>query len=160
MASITDQMTILYVFIDDFLKAHPTQATWRRSNHRAPGFTDAEVITIGLMRGCLGAATLKQAYLIIAQNFGPLFPKLPCYAQWLARLHKVAALVGVLVPKAASPLSDNLYLMDSKPIPVCKPIRHGRVRLLRDEDASPRGYPGQEQGRLVLRLQAACGGSS
>jgi hypothetical protein len=25
--------------------------------------------------------------------------------------------------------------MDSKPIPVCKPIRHGRVRLLRDEGA-------------------------
>ena len=135
MASITDQVTILYCFADDFLKAHPTQAAWRRSNHRAPGFTDAEVIAIGLMQGCLGVATLKHAYLLIAQNFGHLFPKLPCYAQWLARLHKVAALVGRLVQKASLPLDDNVYLMDSKPVPVCKPIRHGRVRLLRDEDA-------------------------
>jgi IS5 family transposase len=29
----------------------------------------------------------------------------------------------------------NVFLMDSKPIPVCKPIRHGRVRLLRQEGA-------------------------
>jgi len=29
----------------------------------------------------------------------------------------------------------HLYLMDSKPIPLCLPIRHGRVRLLRDEGA-------------------------
>ena len=135
MASITDQMTFLYCFCDDFLKAHPAQAAWRRSNHRAPRFTDAEVVTIGLMQGCLGVATLKGAYLIIAQNFGHLFPGLPCYAQWLARLHNVAALVGRLVSQARPPLSDSLYLIDSKPIPVCKPIRHGRVRLLRDEDA-------------------------
>jgi hypothetical protein len=135
MASITDQMTTLYCFCDDFLKAHPSQAAWRRSNHRAPGFTDAEVITIGLMQGCLGVATLKQTYLLIARNFRHLVPKLPSYAQWLSRLHNLAALVGRLVSKATLPLDDNLFLMDSKPIPLCKPIRHGRVRLLRDEDA-------------------------
>ena len=41
----------------------------------------------------------------------------------------------MLVQQALPPLEDNLYLLDSKPIPVCKPIRHGRVRLLRDEGA-------------------------
>ena len=30
---------------------------------------------------------------------------------------------------------DRLYVLDSKPIPVCKALRHGRVRLLRDEGA-------------------------
>ena len=29
----------------------------------------------------------------------------------------------------------SFYLVDSKPIPLCKPIRHGRVRLLRDDRA-------------------------
>jgi DDE family transposase len=60
---------------------------------------------------------------------------LPSYAQWLSRLHALAPLVGRLLQEALVPLPDKLYLMDSKPIPVCKPIRHGRVRLLRDEDA-------------------------
>jgi len=60
--TITDQMTQLYVFVDDYLKAHPAQAAWRRSNNAAPIFTDAEVLTIGLLQGAFGGATLKQTY--------------------------------------------------------------------------------------------------
>ncbi len=135
MASITDQMTALYVFTDDFLKAHPAQAHWRRSPNGAPVFADAEVLTIALMQGCLGVATLKHAYRVIAENYRDAFPHLPSYAQWLARLHALAPLVGMLIQAAVLPLPDTLYLLDSKPIPVCKPLRHGRVRLLRDEGA-------------------------
>jgi Transposase DDE domain len=135
MASITDQMTILYCFCDDFLKAHPGQAAWRRSNHKAPRFTDAEVITIGLLQGCLGVATLKQTYKRVRDDFKSAFPLLPSYAQWLSRLHALSAQVGRLLHQAVVALPDKLYLMDSKPIPVCKPIRHGRARLLRDEGA-------------------------
>jgi hypothetical protein len=34
-----------------------------------------------------------------------------------------------------APLGERFYILDSKPVPVCKPIRHGRVRLLREEGA-------------------------
>ena len=128
-------MTALYVFVDDFLKAHPAAAAWRRSPNRTPAFTDAEVITIGLLQGCLGVATLKQSYRVIAHSFRDAFPRLPSYAQWICRLHALTPLVGMLLQRALLPLPDHLFLIDSKPIPVCKPIRHGRVRLLRDQDA-------------------------
>jgi len=36
-----------------------------------------------------------------------------------------------LVPRSA----ERYFLADSKPIALCKPIRHGRVRLLREEGA-------------------------
>ncbi|MGH9206040.1 MAG: IS982 family transposase [Acidimicrobiales bacterium] len=130
-------MTAVYVFVDDYLKAHPQQAQWRRSNHRDPAFTDAEVITVGLLQGCLGVATLKQAYQFVAANCAAAFPRLPCYAQWLARLHALSGVVGQLA-QAAGDLAasgEPLFFLDSKPIPVCKPVRHGRVRLLRDEGA-------------------------
>ena len=135
MQSITDQMTCLYVFVDDFLQAQPALRAWRRSPNNTPAFTDAEVITIGLMQGCLGVATLKQTYSVIAGNFRDAFPRLPSYAQWLARLHALAPVVGRLVQHAMPARDGRLYFLDSKPIPVCKPIRHGRVRLLRDEGA-------------------------
>lgn len=136
MPSITDQMTHLYVFVDDFLKAHPHLAAWRRSPNNAPLFTDAEVITVALMQGCFQVATLKQTYRLVAHNFRAAFPQLPSYSQWLARFHALAPLVGRLVQHALpAPLADGFYLMDSKPIPTCKPIRHGRARLLRDEGA-------------------------
>ena len=135
--SVTDQMTSLYTFVDDSLKAHPGQAQWRRSPNDAPAFTDAEVIAIALMQGVFGCATLKKAYLLIAGGWRSAFPRLCSYPQWLARLHRLSALVGHLLQAAlgAQGLGARLYLLDGKPIPVCKPIRHGRVRLLREDGA-------------------------
>lgn len=137
MASITDQMTAVYVFVDDYLKAHPSATQWRRSNHHAPPFTDVEVLTIALLQGCLGVATLKQTYRFVADNYPTAFPLLPSYSQWLARLHSLSGVVGQLLQAAGlrAPLDGYVYLLDSKPIPVCKPIRHGRVRLLREDGA-------------------------
>lgn len=138
MSSIIEQMIAVYVFVDDYLKAHPGLAHWRTSPHDTPAFTDAEVITLGLMQGCLGVATLKKTYQLIAANYHDCFPHLPTYAQWLARLHALSALTGHLIQVALlqHPMPKRLYILDSKPIPVCKPIRHGRVRLLRDDGAS------------------------
>jgi len=57
------------------------------------------------------------------------------YQQWLARLHAlsevIGRLVGASVPVTGGP--RRRYGFDSKPIPVCKPVRQGRVRLLREE---------------------------
>jgi len=128
-------MTEIYVVVDDFLKAQPEVANWRRSPNAQPALTDAEVITIGLMQGCLGVATLKQTYLLIAMNHRSAFPKLCSYKQWIARLHRLSPIIGRLLGAARAPSPWSLYVMDSKPIPVCLPIRHGRVRLLRDEGA-------------------------
>ena len=95
--SITDQMTHLYVFVDDFLKARPALASWRRSPNNTPTFSDAEVITVALMQGCFQVATLKQTYRLVANNFRVAFPHLPSYSQWLARFHALAPLTGRLI---------------------------------------------------------------
>ena len=137
MASILDHATEIYVCVDDYLKTHPKMAHWRASNNDQPQFTDAEVITIGLMQGALGGATLKKTYQMIQDNIGEAFPALCSYTQWLNRLHALTALVGQLIELVfrQMPLLDHLYIVDSKPIPVCKPLRHGRVRLLIEDGA-------------------------
>lgn len=137
MASIVDQMTEIYVLVDDYLKAHPEIAQWRRSPNAVPAFTDAEVITIGLMQGCLGVATLKKTYLLIAFNYQSAFPQMCSYKQWIARLHRLSQAIGHLLLATGTTGQRwlSLYLMDSQPIPVCEPIRHGRVRLLREDGA-------------------------
>lgn len=135
MPSIIDQMTDIYCFVDDFLKNHSGLADWRRSPNASPAFSDSEVITIGLIQSFLGVASLKQTYDLIAKNFASAFPRLCSYQQWLHRLHRLTPLIGRLFESARFLGSYHLYLIDSKPIPVCKAIRHGRVRLLRDEGA-------------------------
>lgn len=135
MVSINDQMTEIYCFIDDYVKSNPSIAQWRSSPNDEPALSDAEVITLGLMQGVLGCATLKRAYQIIAGDYASAFPHLCSYKQWIARLHALTPLVGRLIQAALLAYNVRFYLIDGKPIPVCKPIRHGRVRLMREDGA-------------------------
>lgn len=129
-------MTEIYTFVDDYLKAHPGCAGWRRSPHAQPRFTDSEVITLALLQGALQVATLKQTYRMVAHNWRAAFPHLPCYAEWLRRLHQLTTHVGLLLEaSSAADATLALHLIDSKPLPLCHPLRHGRVRLLREDGA-------------------------
>ena len=136
-ASVEYQMTEIYCFVDDFLKAHPPLAHWRRSSHGQPRFRDAEVLTIALLQGVLEVATLKQTYRLVAQNWQTAFPALCSYKQWLTRVHHLCSHVGRLLATTCTSAwyAARLYLIDSKPIPLSLPIRHGRVRVLREEGA-------------------------
>src|SRR5439155_25052766 len=136
--SVNDTMLRIYCFVDEFLKTQPVVAQWRHSPHAQPQFSDAEVLTVALLQGVLEVATLKQTYRLVAQNWQAAFPQLPSYKQWVSRLHHLLPLVGQLLGTTCGHAltAARLYLIDSKPIPLCQPIRHGRVRLLRDEGAS------------------------
>ena len=137
MPSIEHHLTELYVLIDDFLTDHPKLAHWRQSPHKQPLFADAEVLTIALLQGCLGVASLKQTYRLVAHNYRSAFPSLCSYPQWMARLQALTALIrALLIATMQLPTgSAAFYLIDAKPLPVCHRLRHGRVRLLREDGA-------------------------
>lgn len=137
MCSIDHQMTEIYCFVDDYLKAHPGLSGWRHSPHARPRFTDAEVITIALLQGTFGVANLTRTYDLVAKNWRAAFPHLPTYTQWINRLHQLPAQVGALLESSCGHAASEsrLYLIDSKPIPLCHGVRHGRVRLMREDGA-------------------------
>jgi IS5 family transposase len=137
MSSIVDQLTVLYVFVDDVLLTCPALARWRQSPHATPAFADAEVLTLALLQGCLGVPSLKQTYRLVDQNYRSAFPRLCSYRQWIARLHALPIHLSTLL-RATTQIaahSPSFYLIDAKPLPVCHRLRHGRVRLLREEGA-------------------------
>jgi hypothetical protein len=137
ISSIVDQLTELYAFVDDFLATHPDLLHWRQSPHESPAFADSEVLTLALLPGCLGVASLKQTYRLVAANYHAAFPRLCSYQQWMARWHALTGVIGALLQATTQQLSSNaaFYLIDAKPVPVCHPVRHRRVRLLREEGA-------------------------
>jgi Transposase DDE domain len=137
MSSIVDQLTELYVFVDDFLTTHPAIAQWRHSPHDTPQFADAEVLTLALLQGCLGGASRKQTYRLVAHNYRSAFPPLCSYPQWMTRLQALAARISALLMATTQipEQSPAFYLIDAKPLPVCHPLRHGRLRLLREDGA-------------------------
>lgn len=136
MLSVPEQLAVLYVCVDNFFKQHPGWAKWRRSNHN-PKLTDAEVLTIALMQGYFQTPTLKRTYLLVKANDPRAFPHLCSYKQWLARVEQLQAHLGGLLEATPVALSecDGFYLIDSQPIPLCQAIRHGRVRLMREDGA-------------------------
>ncbi len=137
MSSIVDHLTELYAFVDDFLTAHPNLMNWRQSPHNTPRFADSEVLTLALLQGCLGVASLKQTYRLVAANYRSAFPRLCSYQQWMTRLHALTGTVGALLQATTQQRNSSaaFYLIDAKPLPVCHPVRHRRVRLLREEGA-------------------------
>ena len=137
LSSILDQLTELYTFVDDFLAAHPDLRHWRQSPPDTPRFTDSEVLTLALLQSCLGVASLKQTYRLVAANYRSAFPRLCSYPQWIARLHALAGVMSALLQATTQRLNGStaFYLLDAKPLPVCHPVRHRRVRLLREEGA-------------------------
>jgi hypothetical protein len=137
MSSIVDQLTELYAFGDDFLATHPNLLPWRQSPHSMPTFADSEVLTLALLQGCLGVASLKQTYRLVAANYRSAFPRLCSYQQWIARLHALAGVRSALLQATTQQLNSSaaFYLIDAKPLPVCHPVRHRRVRLRREEGA-------------------------
>jgi Transposase DDE domain len=112
-------------------------AQGRQSPHDAPLFTDSEVLTIALLPGCLGVASLKQTYRLVAHHGRAAFPPLCSYQQWMARLPSLTAQSSALLVATAQipPGSPAFYLIEAKPLPVCPRVRHGRVRLLREDGA-------------------------
>ena len=137
MLSIKEQLAIVYCLADDGLKSQANGGKWRTSNHH-PKCTDAEIIGLAMMQGYFGTATLKRTYLLVKANDSKAFPNLPGYKQWLARLHRLSAEIGLILDSIALNIKDidEIYLIDSFPIKMCEPIRHARVNLLRDEGAS------------------------
>ena len=137
LSSLDDSLTVLYVVVDDFLQARPDLALWRHSPNRQPAFSDAAVLTMALLQSSLGVASLKQTYRLIAANCRAAFPRLCSYARWIARVHALTALLGALLRATTNlaPETASFYLIDAKPLPVCHPVRHRRVRLLREAGA-------------------------
>lgn len=135
MPTIEYKMTQIYCFVSDVLAARPDLAAWRRSPNAEPAFTDAEVITMAALQSCYGVATLKKTYDLIATEQASAFPRRCSYKQWIARLARLGHIIDHLIGLCCIGGWLRLYLLDSKPLPVCKAVRTGRVRLLREDGA-------------------------
>jgi Transposase DDE domain len=137
MSNILDQLTALYVFVDDFLTAPPNLADGRQSPHDRPDFADAEVLTLALWQGCLGVASLQQTYRLVAYHYRSAFPLLCSYPPWIARLQSWTAQISALLMATTRIAAESpaFYRIEAQPLPVCSRLRQGRVRLRRADGA-------------------------
>ena len=136
MKSIKEQLVLVYCLADDCLKSQENAQDWRKSNNK-PKCTDAEIIALAMMQSYFGTATLKRTYLLVKARRPASLSISASYKQWLARLHHLSRQIGLILDSIPLNIKDldEIFLIDSYPIKMCQPIRHGRVNLLRDNGA-------------------------
>jgi len=121
--SLTDIFTIVYTVVDEaYKKLFGTQAYFCLSPNDEPVFTDAEVITLGLVAELSGSRSRHAWWKFVAKNYRHLFPRL-CdrtrYSRRLARLRTALEQVRRYLVGLLNADLSQLRVVDSFPLTVC-----------------------------------------
>jgi Transposase DDE domain len=138
---VIDHVTILYVIIDDWLKALGHREDPRRQ------FSDAEVMTAALTAALYFGGQLERSRDFLRAT--RLMPLMLSRSRLNRRLHALSDLMLQMFNQLGLALKANnpggQYLLDSFPVAICDNIRIRQARLLRQEEfrgkiASKRRY--------------------
>ena len=137
MRSIKEQLVLVYCLADEGLKSEKNGGNWRRIKQPTQmhwcgnygGGDDAELFWMRHSETHLfiGDAPLIHRLFRICRvtNNGS-----PDGINWVFKWARFPGSVPLNITDL-----DEIYLIDSFPIPMCQAIRHGRVNLLRDDGA-------------------------
>ena len=135
-SSVTELFTMVYVLVDDYFKASLSQKRFtlpKKANQKA---SYSELFTIVLVGELLQQKNQGLWYSIVKSDYKSLFPELPELSRFYRiqrNFERIYADFALLIAQ-----HDGVYLIDSKPIPICKGVRHKRERLM-TEAVSGRG---------------------
>lgn len=129
-----EQIVLLFVLIDDFLKAYGHHENAQRQ------MSDAEVLTTALVAMLYFGGRFERARWFMRDQRYVL--RMLSKSRFNRRLHQLQPWIQALFAfwaelwKATN--QENLYVIDSFPIPVCDNIRIARAQIYQDE--AFRGY--------------------
>lgn len=127
------QLISLFCWVDDGFKFRGW--SWfceRFSNNSEPDFTDAEVLTCYLFARLRGLHQYKQTWRLISDFVADYFPRLPCYASFVDRIHRLLGVIEHALGElcSSSPHSEHVdYVIDSMPIILAKGPRAARAKV-------------------------------
>lgn len=128
------QIVLLFVIIDDFLKAYGHHEDVQRQ------MSDAEVLTTALVAMLYFGGNFERARWFMRDQGYVL--KMLSRSRFNRRLHRLESWIQPLFALLASMWKacnqENLYVVDTFPVPVCDNIRISRARIYQDE--AFRGY--------------------
>lgn len=127
-ASVTELFTIVYVLVDDYLKASVAQGRFKLPSKGSQKGSYGELFSIVLVGEILQQKNQGLWYLLVCSEYAELFPALPELSRFYRiqrNFERIYADFALLIAQ-----HDGVYLIESKPIPICKGVRHSRERLM------------------------------
>ena len=134
--NVTDIFTAVYVLVDDYLQASERLGRFRLPKKANQKSSYAELLTIVLVGEILQHKNQGLWYLLVQREYAQLFPDLP----HLTRFYRVSRNFERIYADLALLIAQHngVYLIDSKPLPICKGVRYARDREM-SQASSGRG---------------------
>lgn len=126
--NVTDIFTAVYVLIDDYLQAADQLGRFKLPQKSNQKSSYAELLTIVLVGEILQQKNQGLWYLLVQCDYRALFPQLP----HITRFYRVSRNFERIYADLALLIAEHngVYLIDSKPLPVCKGVRYSRDRAM------------------------------
>lgn len=143
--SFEDFILVVYVLVDDlYKKIAPKQVKCRRNVDKAL-LSDSEIITIGLCGELVGVDSENAWYSLVRKNYRHLFPRMCDRSQFNRTRRNLTQVTDLIFTELAKQFADEIFIVDSFPLEVCKFGRAHFCKLFRTEGASYSYNPSKKQ---------------
>ncbi|GAA5435879.1 transposase [Deinococcus aquaticus] len=141
-STVTDLFTIIYVYVDDYLKAAARSGLFTLPDEPNQKASYAELMTIALVGELLHQPSAQQWFAQVRATYTFLFPSLPDRSRYLRiqlNLERIYADLALRLPHFDD---DTVYVIDSKPLVYCVGARHKRPRSMTTATSGRGGHGG------------------
>lgn len=147
--TVTEIFTVVYVLVDDYLQASQRMGRMTLPSKRNQIASYSELLTIVLVGEILQQKNQGLWYLMVQSQCSDLFPHLPELTRFYRiqrNFERIYADLALLIAQ-----HSGIYLIDSKPLPICKGIRYRRPRAMSEASS---GYGGASKYFYGYKLHA------
>lgn len=123
LENLTDLFTNIFVIIDDIYNEIIPTSIRNRRNIKDSKLSDSEIITISIVGELLTIDSEKSFFTLLKREYKSLFPKLgdrTRFNRTKRNLQSVISKIREYISEIFQFNSDNIRIIDSMPIPVCK----------------------------------------
>lgn len=125
MLSMKDEIIKIFFSIDEKLKS------LEHKNHYHAEITDSEIITLMVLKVIWTIKSDKHFHRLIKEFFSDFFPKMIEYSRYMKRVKTVSYIAFKLIEEFSFEDRDDLYIIDTKPIPLLEKQRANRSILVK-----------------------------
>ena len=152
--SFEDFILVIYVLVDDlYKKVAPNQVKYRPNVDKAL-LSDSEIITIALCGETVGADSENAWYSFVKKNYRHLFPRMCDRSQFNRTRRNLLQVTNLIFTQLAKQFVDNIFIVDSFPLEVCKFGRANFCKLFRAEGATYSKNPSKKQTYFGFKVHA------
>ena len=152
--SFEDFILVVYVMVDDLYKKVAPNQVKHRPNVDKALLSDSEIISIALCGEIFRVDSENAWYTFVKKNYRHLFPRMCDRSQFNRTRRNLLPVMDLIFTELARQFWDNVFIVDSFPLEVCKFGRAHFCKLFRAEGATYSKNPSKKQTYFGFKVHA------